>query len=44
MNANPFRGNLELVKPALRGFQIQMIFDVVKGKFFPLPRLQEGVA
>jgi hypothetical protein len=36
MNANPFRRNLELVKPALRGFQIQMIFDVVKGKFFSL--------
>ena len=37
MNAKPFRVNLELVKPALGGFQIQMIFDVVKGKFFSLP-------
>lgn len=30
MNANPFKGNLKLVKRALRGFEIRMSFDVVE--------------
>lgn len=34
MNANPFKGNLELVKRALRGFEIRMSSDVVEKDHF----------